>query len=85
MHGKGKSIWDVMTHQRPQRIADQSNGDVSSDSFNQVSARIEIKEFVAEVSFIDWRREPDKVDANPSKRVNLIQIQIRSGRECLRR
>lgn len=59
VHGKGKSIWDVMTHQRPQRIADRSNGDVSSDSFNQVSERIESKEFVAEVSFIDWRHELD--------------------------
>lgn len=41
-HGKGKSIWDVMTHVRPKRIADLSNGDISSDSFSQVSSSLKM-------------------------------------------
>lgn len=35
--GKGESIWDFMTHNHPERVPENANGDTSTDSFHLVS------------------------------------------------
>lgn len=41
--GKGESIWDFLTHTRPDEVPEQGNGDISADSYNNVSARKKLK------------------------------------------
>lgn len=34
--GKGESIWDHLVHNTPEKILDQSNADVTADSYHNV-------------------------------------------------
>ncbi|XP_050211257.1 vicianin hydrolase-like [Mercurialis annua] len=57
--GKGPSIWDNFTHQHPEKIADQSNGDVADDFYHLYKQDIHLMNKIGFDSFrfsISWSR-----------------------------
>ncbi|XP_022915650.2 myrosinase 1-like [Onthophagus taurus] len=40
--GKGENIWDVLTHNRPELIYDQSNGDIACDTYNKAITDVQL-------------------------------------------
>ncbi|KAF2319504.1 hypothetical protein GH714_016551 [Hevea brasiliensis] len=39
--GRGPSVWDIFTHESPERIKDHSNGDVAVDFYNRYKEDIQ--------------------------------------------
>ncbi|GAB2232676.1 hypothetical protein Drorol1_Dr00011722 [Drosera rotundifolia] len=57
--GKGPSIWDIFTHQHPEKIADETNGDVADDFYHRFKDDVKLMKEIGLDSFrfsISWSR-----------------------------
>ncbi|CAL9086284.1 unnamed protein product [Musa acuminata var. zebrina] len=57
--GREPSIWDTLTHDHPEKIADKKNGDVATDSYRRYKDDIEIMKNMGMDSYrfsISWSR-----------------------------
>ncbi|OVA13723.1 Glycoside hydrolase [Macleaya cordata] len=57
--GRGPSIWDTFTHQHPERIDDQSNGDIAIDSYHRYKEDVKIMKNMGADAYrfsISWPR-----------------------------
>ncbi|CAL9041025.1 furostanol glycoside 26-O-beta-glucosidase-like [Musa acuminata AAA Group] len=57
--GRGPSVWDTLTHDHPEKIADKKNGDVATDSYRRYKDDIEIMKNMGMDSYrfsISWSR-----------------------------
>ncbi|CAL9166356.1 unnamed protein product [Musa hybrid cultivar] len=57
--GRGPSVWDTLTHDHPEKIADKKNGNVATDSYRRYKDDIEIMKKMGMDSYrfsISWSR-----------------------------
>nr|AEB61485.1 beta-glucosidase [Consolida orientalis] len=57
--GKGPSMWDTWTHQRPEKIADHSNGDVANDQYHHYKEDVKLMKDMGMNAYrfsISWSR-----------------------------
>ncbi|XP_062077490.1 beta-glucosidase 17-like isoform X4 [Humulus lupulus] len=57
--GRGPSVWDTFTHINPDKISDQSNGDVANDFYHRYKEDIQMMKKIGLDSFrfsISWSR-----------------------------
>lgn len=57
--GKGENTWDRMTHEKPESIADRSNGDIATDEYHKLLEDIQYLKDIGAQSYrfsLSWSR-----------------------------